>query len=89
MLTMAHPSSRLDGPDQSTSWCTQLTPKHPTCQERGHDASILLRTGPGAWSKAVHAYMATINTEPEDYLGGRQVADLVVLPQVAFGCNSR
>lgn len=55
----------------------------------GHDASILLRTGPGIWSSQVHSYAAQMGASIEELQTGGQVADLVVLPQVAFGCNFR
>lgn len=57
--------------------------------EHGHDASILLRTGPGIWSKEVHSYLRQMGSSPEDVAEGGQVEDIVVLPQVAFGCNFR
>lgn len=56
-------------------------------EEHGHDASILLRTGPGIWSKEVHSYLRQVGSSPEAITEGGQVEDLVVLPQAAFGCN--
>jgi hypothetical protein len=58
-------------------------------ETHGHDAAILLRTGPGIWSKEVHKYIRQMGSKPEDVTAGAQVEDLVVLPQVAFGCNFR
>eukprot|EP00882_Tetradesmus_deserticola_P004989 GHRQ01005258.1.p1 GENE.GHRQ01005258.1~~GHRQ01005258.1.p1 ORF type:complete len:487 (+),score=147.82 GHRQ01005258.1:737-2197(+) len=58
-------------------------------QQMGHDASILLRTGPGIWSREVHSYLQQMGSQPEDLVEGGQVTDAVVLPQAAFGCNFR
>lgn len=58
-------------------------------EEHGHDASILLRTGPGIWSQEVHKYLRQVGSTPEAVTAGGQVEDLVVLPQAAFGCNFR
>lgn len=58
-------------------------------QRVGHDASILLRTGPGIWSSEVHSYLRQMGSQPEDVVEGGQVTDAVVLPQAAFGCNFR
>lgn len=58
-------------------------------QEVGHDASILSRTGPGIWSTQVHGYINQMGSKPEDVVDGMQVADLVILPQAAFGCSFR
>jgi hypothetical protein len=57
--------------------------------EQGHDASVLLRTGPGIWSNEVHRYIQEMGSQPEDVVLGGQVTDLVVLPQAAFACNFR
>lgn len=56
---------------------------------KGHDASILLRTGPGIWSDAVHTYLRQIGLQPEQFVAGGQATDVVILPQVALGCNFR
>jgi hypothetical protein len=58
-------------------------------ETHGHDAAILLRTGPGIWSTEVHKYIRQMGKQPEDVTGGARVEDLVVLPQAAFGCNFR
>jgi hypothetical protein len=55
----------------------------------GHDASILLRTGPGIWSDGVAAYLNATGSSLDELVGGGQHSDLVVLPQLAFGCNVR
>jgi hypothetical protein len=58
-------------------------------QKMGHDASILLRTGPGIWSSEVHSYLQQMGSQAEEVVEGGQVTDAVVLPQTAFGCNFR
>eukprot|EP00879_Flechtneria_rotunda_P017138 GHRR01017948.1.p1 GENE.GHRR01017948.1~~GHRR01017948.1.p1 ORF type:complete len:440 (+),score=114.38 GHRR01017948.1:815-2134(+) len=58
-------------------------------QERGHDAAILLRTGPGIWTSEINSYLQQMGGSPEAVAEGGQVMDLVVLPQTAFGCNFR
>lgn len=58
-------------------------------EKHGHDAAILLRTGPGIWSTEVHRYIKQMGSTPEAVTAGAQVEDLVVLPQAAFGCNFR
>lgn len=58
-------------------------------EKHGHDAAILMRTGPGIWSTEVHKYIRQMGSTPDDVTAGAQVEDLVVLPQAAFGCNFR
>ncbi|KAI8468481.1 MAG: hypothetical protein J3K34DRAFT_459880 [Monoraphidium minutum] len=53
----------------------------------GHDAAILLRTGPGIWTDAVHKYMRDQGSTPEDLVLGGRVGDAAVLPQLALGCG--
>lgn len=40
-------------------------------------------------SKEVHSYLRQMGSSPEAVVDGRQVEDMVVLPQAAFGCNFR
>lgn len=58
-------------------------------EKHGHDAAILMRTGPGIWSTEVHKYIRQMGSTSDDVTSGAQVEDLVVLPQAAFGCNFR
>jgi Glycosyltransferase sugar-binding region containing DXD motif len=58
-------------------------------RERGHDASVLLRTGPGIWSAELHAHLRRAGSSPEAISAGGQVGDVLVLPTASFGCNMR
>ncbi|KAF8072583.1 HOC1 [Scenedesmus sp. PABB004] len=56
----------------------------------GHDAAILLRTGPGIWSTEVHRFLEQMGSSAREVAPAGGVAgDLVVLPVAAFGCNFR
>ena len=55
----------------------------------GHDAGVLMRTGPGIWSLAVHAYIREAGAAPEALARGGRAGDCLVLPQLAFGCSVR
>jgi mannosyltransferase OCH1-like enzyme len=55
----------------------------------GHDASILLRTGPGIWTDGVQEFLQELQVSLDQMVGGGQISDVVVLPQAALGCNVR
>lgn len=63
-------------------------------EQQGHvsspsyNAAVLERTGPGIWSDSVATHLRENGLTLDEVLAGKQVGDVHILPQKAFGCSA-